>query len=346
MRVTEDVRLAPHTTLGLGGPARRFARVTNVDELKQALATAGDDPVLVLGGGSNLVVRDGGFPGMAIQIAIEGVKIRDHGDHAVVSAFAGESWDGFVAQMVEAGLAGVECLSGIPGLVGATPMQNVGAYGQEVADTIVLVRVLDRQTGEVETFEPADCRFAYRTSAFKGSDRWIVLEVRFRLARSPESAPLAYPELSRALGVAEGARAPLAAVREKVIALRRTKGMVVDPTDPDSRSAGSFFTNPIVDAETLARLEANLPPGTALPKWPAADGRTKLSAGWLIERAGFTKGFGTGRAGISSKHALALVNRGEATTAELLAFAAQIQDGVRARLGIDLVPEPVIVGVD
>ncbi|MEO7097408.1 MAG: UDP-N-acetylmuramate dehydrogenase [Polyangiales bacterium] len=346
MLFSQDVPLAPHTTLGLGGPARRLARVENVDELKQALAAEGDDPVLVLGGGSNLVVRDGGFPGTVIQIAIAGVKIREQGEHAVVSAFAGESWDGFVAQMVEAKLSGVECLSGIPGLVGATPMQNVGAYGQEVADTISLVRVLDRQTGEIESFEPKDCGFAYRTSVFKGSERWVVLEVRFKLARSAESAPLKYPELSRALGVAEGGRAPLAEVRSTVTALRRTKGMVVDPADPDSKSAGSFFMNPLVDAETLALLESNLPAGTALPKWPAADGKTKLSAGWLIERAGFAKGHGAGNAGISTKHALALVNRGNATTRELLALAEEIQDGVRARLGIDLVPEPVIVGID
>ena len=346
MLFTHEVPLAPRTTLGLGGPARRLAHVENVDDLKQALATAGADPVLILGGGSNLVVRDGGFPGTVIQIAIAGVKIREHGDHAVVSAFAGEPWDAFVAQMVDAKLSGVECLSGIPGLVGATPMQNVGAYGQEVADTIVLVRVLDRQTGEIESFEPKDCGFAYRTSAFKGSERWVVLEVRFKLARSGDSVPLKYPELSRTLGVGEGGRAPLADVRSTVIALRRTKGMVVDPADPDSRSAGSFFMNPIVDAETLALLESNLPAGTAMPRWAADDGKTKLSAGWLIERAGFAKGHGAGRAGISTKHALALVNRGDATTHDLLALAQEIQDGVRARLGIDLVPEPVIVGID
>lgn len=346
MLFSQDVPLAPRTTLGLGGPARRLARVENVDDLKQALAAASTEPVLVLGGGSNLVVRDGGFPGTVIQIGITGVKIREHDDHAVVSAFAGESWDGFVAQMVEAKLSGVECLSGIPGLVGATPMQNVGAYGQEVADTIVLVRVLDRHTGEIEAFEPKDCGFAYRASVFKGSERWVVLEVRFMLARSPDSAPIKYPELSRALGVGEGGRAPLADVRRTVIALRRTKGMVVDPADPDSRSAGSFFVNPLVDAETLALLESNLPAGTAMPRWAAPGGKTKLSAGWLIERAGFAKGHGTGRAGISTKHALALVNRGDATTRELIALAEEIQDGVRARLGIDLVPEPVIVGVD
>lgn len=346
MLFAHDVPLAPYTTLGLGGPARRLAKVENIDDLKQALADAGEDPVLVLGGGSNLVVRDGGFPGTVIQIAIAGVKIREHDDHAVVSAFAGESWDGFVAQMVEAKLCGVECLSGIPGLVGATPIQNVGAYGQEVADTISLVRVLDRRTGEIESVEPKACGFAYRTSAFKGSERWVVLEVQFQLARSAESMPLMYPELARVLGVAPGGRAPLVDVRSTVIALRRSKGMVVDPADPDSRSAGSFFMNPILDAGALALLEANFPVGAAMPKFPQLDGRTKLSAGWLIERAGFAKGHGAGRVGISGKHALALVNRGEATTGELLALAQEIQGAVRARLGIDLVPEPVIVGVD
>ncbi|MBA3465216.1 MAG: UDP-N-acetylmuramate dehydrogenase [Deltaproteobacteria bacterium] len=342
-----DVVLAQRTTLGLGGPARRFAKAETIDQLTDALASAGDDPVLVIGGGSNLVVRDGGWPGLAIQIAIPGVTIREgDGDHAIVTAFAGVVWDDLVAQMVDAKLSGVECLSGIPGLVGATPMQNVGAYGQEVADTIVLVRVLDRQTGEIESFEPAACGFAYRTSVFKGSERWVVLEVRFRLARSSESAPIRYAELSRALGVPEGGRAPLARMRETVIALRRGKGMVVDPGDPDSRSAGSFFMNPIVDASTLSALEARLPAGTALPKWAAPDGKTKLSAGWLIERAGFVKGTSRGNVGISSKHALALVTRSGATTRELLALAAEIQAGVKTQLGIDLVPEPVIVGAD
>ncbi len=348
MRISADAPLAARTTLGLGGPARRLASVESVGELQEALASAGGEPVLVLGGGSNLVVRDGGWPGLVIQIAIPGVTIRDRGDHAIVSAFAGVVWDDFVAQMVEAGLAGVECMSGIPGLVGATPMQNVGAYGQEVADTIVRVRVLDRHTGKLEAFEPAACGFAYRTSVFKGSERWVVVEVEFRLERRADSAPIKYPELSRALGIREAGRAPLVEVRRTVIAQRRGKGMVVDPSDPDSRSAGSFFTNPLVDAATLAAFEARLAAGVTPPKFPAAAGMTKLSAGWLIERAGFTKGYtpASGRAGISSKHALALVNRGGATTTELLALAREIQDRVHARLGIELVPEPVIVGAE
>ncbi len=346
MHVTHDAPLAARTTLGLGGPARRLVRAESIADLREALALAAGDPVLVLGGGSNLVVRDGGFAGTVIEMAIPGVTITADGDTAIVSAFAGVEWDTLVAQLVDAGLAGVESMSGIPGRVGATPMQNVGAYGQEVADTIELVRVLDRQTGKLESFEPADCGFAYRTSVFKGSAQWIVVEVRFRLRRSVLSAPIRYPELARALGVADGEGAPITEVRRTVIELRRGKGMVVDAADPDSRSAGSFFMNPIIDAATLAAVEARVPTGLTMPKFPAPKGHTKLSAGWLIERGGFAKGTTRGRVGISSKHALALINRGDATTTELLALAREIQDGVRARFGVDLVPEPVIVGVD
>lgn len=340
-----DVPLAPRTTLGIGGAARRLVRVTNVDELREALtaASSAGAPVLVLGGGSNLVVSDAGWPGFVIAMAIPGVTIELEADHALVTAAAGVLWEELVVELVDAGLAGVECLSGIPGLVGATPMQNVGAYGQEVADTITRVRVLDRETGELVDFAPTDCAFAYRTSVFKGSARWIVVEVAFRLRRQDASMPIRYAELAKSLGVAEGATAPLAAVRERVIALRRTKGMVLDPSDPDSRSAGSFFMNPIVDGSVVATLQAQLPKGTVVPTFPAAPGKVKLSAAWLIERAGFTKGFSRGAAGISNKHALALVNRGGATAAELLGLAREIQDGVRARLGVELHPEPVIV---
>jgi UDP-N-acetylmuramate dehydrogenase len=344
MRVDRDVALGPRTTLGVGGPAHRLARVTSLDELRAALALAEPEPVLVLGGGSNLVIGDAGFAGLVVEIALPGVTITPDGDHANVTAGAGVTWDAFVAEVIAAGLSGVEGLSGIPGLVGATPIQNVGAYGQEVADTITRVRVLDRATGAVEDLAPAACGFAYRTSIFKGHARWIVVEVGFRLARRPDSAPLRYAELCRALGVADGDRAPLARVRETIIELRRGKGMVVDADDPESRSAGSFFTNPIVDAAQLAALEARLPPGTTLPRFPASGGRTKLAAAWLIERAGFTKGYTTGNVGISRKHALALVNRGGATATELLALARAIQAGVRDRLGVELVPEPVIVG--
>jgi UDP-N-acetylmuramate dehydrogenase len=344
MEIQHDVPLAARTTLGLGGPAKRLARVTSLDELRQALADASraGDPVLVLGGGSNLVIGDAGFAGLVIAIDLRGIAIEERDDHALVTAAAGVPWDAFVAELVDRGLAGCECLAGIPGLVGATPMQNVGAYGQEVSDTITRVRVLERATGAVVDFSPAQCRFGYRTSVFKGSDRWVVIEVEFRLVRRATSMPIKYAELASSLGISEGGTAPLAAVRERVIELRRRKGMVVDPGDPDSRSAGSFFMNPIVDAETLDQLIARLPPGTAVPRFAAPDGKTKLSAGWLIERAGFSRGTQRGNVGTSSKHALALVNRGGATTTELLALAAEIQQAVRTTLGIQLVIEPVI----
>ena len=339
--VEHDVPLAPLTTLGLGGNARSFVRVTSLDELQDVLRSS--ENLLVLGGGSNLVIGDAGWDGLVVQIGMTRIEVKEHGDHAIVTADAGVAWDLFVESMVRLGFCGIECLSGIPGLVGATPMQNVGAYGQEVSDTITNVRVIDRETGELADFDPAACRFAYRSSVFKGSARWVVVAVTFRLARSTTSAPLRYAELVRALGIGEGESAPLADVRAKVIELRRGKGMVVDPEDPESRSAGSFFTNPIVDADTLAAVEARLPEGVTMPRWPDASGKTKLSAAWLIERAGFTKGYTVGRVGISNKHALALVNRGGATASELLALAREIQTGVRERLGIELVPEPVIV---
>jgi UDP-N-acetylmuramate dehydrogenase len=351
MDFEHDVPLAPRTTLGLGGPARRFAKVTNEDELREALAsaTAAHEPVLVLGGGSNLVIGDAGFAGLVIQVAMTQrtqTMFDYHSEQFTeFGVGAGVVWDDFVQEMVSSGHAGVECMSGIPGLVGATPMQNVGAYGQEVSDTIIDVRAFDRQTGEIVTMSPEDCVFGYRTSVFRGSDRWIILEVGFRLRRFPYelSSHIMYPELAKALGVAENERVPLAEVRRVVLELRRGKGMVVDPDDPESRSAGSFFTNPLVDEDQLAALAARLP-GVTFPQYLQVDGRTKLAAAWLIERAGFKKGFTLGRVGISKKHALALVNRGGATTRELLDFAASIQQGVRDRLGIELQLEPIVVG--
>ncbi|HEY4057327.1 MAG TPA: UDP-N-acetylmuramate dehydrogenase [Kofleriaceae bacterium] len=343
-----NVSLAPLTTLGLGGPARRFVRATSEVQIIDALASAQGEPVLLIGGGSNLVVRDGGFAGLVIQIANTGIDIESAADHAMVTANAGVVWDDFVAQMVNARLSGVECLSGIPGLVGATPMQNVGAYGQEVSDTIDSVRVLDRAVNRISDMLPRDCNFGYRSSIFRGSDRWVILSVRFRLPRSPKSAPIKYGELSNALGIADGATAPLQSVRDTVIALRRCKGMVVDANDPASRSAGSFFTNPLVSAKQLVAVRAAVAqrlPGVTMPTFPAADDRTKLSAGWLIERAGFAKGTVRGNVGISSKHALALVNRGGGTTAELLALAHEIVGGVRAAFGVTLEREPILVGV-
>lgn len=336
MRVDENVPLADKTTLGVGGAAKKFARVDRAEDLPEALAL--DPNILILGGGSNLVVRDGGWDGLVLQIGIPGVfAVED-----IVTANAGVVWDQFVQQMLDEGRAGVECMSGIPGLVGATPMQNVGAYGQEVSDTIVAVQVFDRHTGRFDTMLPAQCEFAYRHSIFRGSDRWIVVEVAFRLPKRAESIPVAYPELCRALGIEVGGTAPLARVRETVIALRQLKGMVVDPQDSESRSAGSFFTNPIVDAEIAARLTLEYPD---MPLWPAGE-RTKLSAGWLIERSGFPKGTTRGNVRISNKHALALVNGGGASAAELLALAAEIQDGVRDKMGVELQREPIVVGVE
>jgi UDP-N-acetylmuramate dehydrogenase len=334
MRIERDVPLAPHTTLGIGGAAKEFVRATTMAELREALQV---EQALVLGGGSNLVIGDAGIAGRVVQIAIPGMSID--GDDVTVAA--GVVWDDLVAEMIEQGRAGLECMSGIPGLVGATPMQNVGAYGQEVKGAIVRVDALYRETREQVSFTPEQCRFAYRTSAFKGTTRWVITSVTFRLPRHADSMPIRYPELAKALGIAEGGTAPLARVRETVIALRRGKGMVVDPADPESRSAGSFFTNPLVDGVTLATLDMRF--GAAMPRWPQPDGMTKLSAAWLIERAGFTKGYTKGNVGISRKHALALVNRGGATAGELLALAREIQAGVRDTLGVQLEPEPVIV---
>lgn len=343
--IERDVSLGRYTTLALGGPARHFVRVTSMAELRTALADAErmNEKVLVLGGGSNLVVNDEGWPGFVIQIGLAGIDWEDDGDTVLAHVGGGVVWDDFVAQAVERNLAGVECLSGIPGLVGATPMQNVGAYGQEVADTIAVVDALERGSGQSVEFAPAQCGFAYRSSHFKGSERWIITHVSFRLKKDTLSRPIKYAELAKSLGVAEGAQAPLRAVRERVIELRRGKGMVVDANDPDSRSAGSFFMNPIVSPAARDALVAKFPAGTNVPQWPQPDGMIKLAAGWLIERAGFAKGTVRGNVGISSKHALALVNRGGASASELLALAREIQDGVRERLGIEIHPEPVIV---
>jgi UDP-N-acetylmuramate dehydrogenase len=321
------VELAELTTLRLGGPARSFVEAREEAELIDAAR----DAALVMAGGSNLVVADDGVPGRVVRIATRGVER----DGARLTVAAGEDWDALVARCVADGLQGFECLSGIPGSVGATPIQNVGAYGQEVAETVVAVRVFDRETGRVEVMSPADCGFGYRTSVFKYHDRRVVLAVTFELREATESGPLRYAELARALGTDVGGSAPLADVRAAVLALRRGKGMVIDPADPDSVSAGSFFTNPILDAA---------PDGA--PAWPEPDGRVKTSAAWLIERAGFHKGYGNGRVGISTKHTLALVNRGGATTAELMDLAHEIAVGVEDRFGIALHPEPVLVGHD
>jgi len=339
------VRLADHTTLRLGGPARRWVRATTERELVDTVRAADEagEPLLVLGGGSNLVVADDGFPGTVVEVATRGVTAdADSPDDlaclgaVTVAAAAGEDWDGLVALAVEKGWVGLEALSGIPGRVGATPIQNVGAYGQEVSQTIARVRTWDRRERTQRTFAAQDCGFGYRTSRFKAEPgRYVVLEVTFLLRQATLGAPVAYAELARALGTEPGGRAPMTDVRDAVLRLRAGKGMVLDTDDHDTWSAGSFFTNPFVEPDAV-------PEGA--PAYPQPDGRVKTSAAWLIEHAGFGKGYGTGRVGLSTKHTLALTNRGDATTEELLAFAREVRDGVRAAYGIELVNEPVLVG--
>ena len=346
------MRLSDYTTLRLGGPARRFVQAGTEEDLIEAVraADSGGEPTLILGGGSNLVVADEGFDGTVIQVATKGVD--PGGEPGLMTVAAGEDWDAVVAWTVAAGLAGLECLSGIPGLAGATPIQNVGAYGQEVAETITSVRTYDRVTGQVSIIPNERCGFGYRTSVFKRDDvgRHVVLSVTFRLAEQPVSTPVRYAELAAALGVEIGDQAASAKVRSAVIDLRRRKGMVIDSADPDTRSVGSFFVNPVLDGAALAAVEAaaraRCGPGTRVPRFDAGDGLVKVPAAWLIEQAGFGKGYSLGDgARISSKHTLALVNYESATTAGLIALARRIRDGVRGTFGVSLTPEPVLVGV-
>jgi UDP-N-acetylmuramate dehydrogenase len=347
--------LAELTTLRLGGPAAAMATADDDDALLELVsaADARDEPLLVLAGGSNVVVADEGFPGTVVRVATHGVDslVTTHG-RVLLDVAAGEHWDALVAACVEQRLAGIEALSGIPGSVGATPIQNVGAYGQEVADVVVGVRAMDRLSGEIHELDNEACLFDYRSSVFKRDPgRWLVLRVRFALESTPQSEPIRYAELATRLGVAVGDRAPLAEVREAVLALRRGKGMVLDPDDPDTVSAGSFFTNPILrtrDFEAFAaraaeRLGADVRP----PAWPVEERLVKTSAAWLIERAGYARGYGDPDGiAISFKHTLALTNRGAGTTAELVALAREIAGGVHEAFGVQLTPEPVFVGHD
>ncbi|MEU3917398.1 UDP-N-acetylmuramate dehydrogenase [Streptomyces sp. NPDC029004] len=349
MQELHDAPLAPLTTFRLGGPATRLVTATTDDEVVAVVreADAVGTPLLIIGGGSNLVIGDKGFDGTALRIATRGVELSG----TTLELAAGEVWTDAVARTVEAGLAGIECLAGIPGSAGATPIQNVGAYGQEVSSTITEVVAYDRRSGETVTVPNEECAFSYRHSRFKQDpERYVVLRVRFELEDAGGlSAPLKYAETARALGVEAGDRVPAAAARETVLKLRAGKGMVLDPEDHDTWSAGSFFTNPILDQtayETfLTRVHDRLGPDVAPPAFPAGEGRTKTSAAWLIDKSGFTKGYGTGPARISSKHTLALTNRGEATTEDLLALAREVVAGVREAFGVTLVNEPVTVGV-
>ena len=339
--VSAGTALAAYTTLRLGGPANRIVHATDERELVEAVAEADrtGESVLLLAGGSNLVVADAGFPGTAVHVRTSGIAVEeDDCSGATVTVAAGEVWDELVAHAVTHGWVGIEALSGIPGSVGATPFQNVGAYGQEIADTVAAVRCFDRVAGGVRTFAAADCGFGYRTSLFKQDPgRYLILDVRLQLRLGDLGAPVRYAELARILGVEVGQRAPLSAVREAVLSLRRGKGMVLDEADHDTWSAGSFFTNPVLDARAAARLPEDA------PRWPQPDGRVKTSAAWLIEHAGFTKGYGDDRVSLSTKHTLALTNRGGASTAQLLALAAEIRDGVQHAFDVRLVNEPVLV---
>jgi UDP-N-acetylmuramate dehydrogenase len=353
--LAELVSLSGLSTLGVGGPARYYVRAGSAEGAAEAASWAFAEglPLLVLGGGSNLVVADEGFPGLVLHLLVRGVDAVPADGAVDLTAGAGEPWDPLVERAVAAGWAGVECLSGIPGLVGATPMQNVGAYGQDVSETITRVRVLDLRTGGLEDLSREDCRFSYRDSRFKREDRgrYVILGVTYRL-RPGGATSVEYADLERHLA-AQGIRTPtIADTRRAVIEVRRRKSMVIDPDDPNRRSVGSFFMNPVVPAhharqiEAALRNEGTLGSGERMPAFPAADGRIKLSAAWLIERAGLHRGYRRGHAGISTNHTLAIVNCGGATAQEVVALAREIRERVHDRFGITLVPEPVFVGLE
>ena len=336
------VRLADHTTLRVGGPVGRLVAPATEDELVETVRRldAAGEPVLVLRGGSNVLVGDDGFPGTVVKVAARGISDDVAScSGAVLTVAAGEPWEDLVAHTLAHEYAGMETLAGIPGLTGGTPIQNVGAYGTEVGQLITQVRTLDRSTGRIRTFFAVECQFGYRSSRFKSEPgRYLVLSVTFQLRLGSLSAPIRYPELARALGVEQGARVPAREVAAAVLDLRRGKGMVLDDADPDTWSAGSFFTNPLLEPDEAAALPADA------PRFPQPDGRVKTSAAWLIERAGCGKGFGDGPAQVSGKHSLALTNRGSATAADLLDLARRVRAGVQQSFGITLVPEPVLVG--
>lgn len=337
--------LADHTTIGVGGPAARLVKAETAADMIGLVAAADTEgtPVLLLGGGSNMVISDAGFDGLVIKpVGREGTEAALPDGSTLLDYGAGLNWDELVTETVEAGLSGIEALAGIPGSLGAAPMQNIGAYGQEIAETIRGVGVYDRELRRTRQFSNPDCGFSYRNSVFKGSDRFVVLSVQLRLTPSELSRPVRYLELARKLGIEPGERAPLAEVREAVLELRRSKGMVLDSGDPDTRSAGSFFLNPIVGAGMAEKLPAEA------PRWPLEGGRVKLSAAWLIEQAGFSRGYSGGRkeVALSSKHTLAITNRGGAKASQIVELAAEIRAGVEQAFGVILVPEPRLVGLE
>lgn len=343
MQLQENVSLAPLTTIGIGGPARFFFRATSVDEVREALAWAQERGLatFVLGGGSNLLISDAGFDGVVVHVDLRGVTVESEDEYAMVKVAAGEPWDAFVEMAVESGWAGIECLSGIPGSTGATPIQNVGAYGQDVSETIARVEALDRTIDRVVWFTNWDCRFGYRASLFKNVEpgRYVVLSVTFRLKRGG-SAAIRYPELQKYVDERGVPADDLLGVRDAVIAIRKRKGMVLDPADPDTRSDGSFFMNPVIPAAAYGEFARKAPEA---PHYPSGDD-VKLSAAWLIEHAGFGKGFTHGNVGLSTKHTLAIVNRGGGTAAEVVELVRMIQGRVRDTFGVDIHPEPNFIG--
>jgi UDP-N-acetylmuramate dehydrogenase len=354
MREEYGVPLSGMTTMRVGGPAQRLVTVQTTDELVDAIREVddADEPLLLVAGGSNLVICDEGFAGSVVRIATSGIKVESADSSAtMVRVAAGEVWDNVVLQAVTEGWSGIEALSGIPGCAGATPIQNVGAYGQEVAQSIASVRAWDRREQQVQIFANADCQFTYRHSLFKAEPRYVVLDVVFQLRVTQLSGPVHYAGLAIALGVDAGERVPLSDAREAVLAQRRQRGMVLDATDHDTWSCGSFFTNPIMSASSYAalqdRAQGRLGSGGAagLPRFEAPGGQVKTSAAWLIDKAGFGKGYRMpGPAALSTKHPLALTNRGSATAADIVGLARQIRDGVHDAFGVSLVNEPVLVG--
>jgi UDP-N-acetylmuramate dehydrogenase len=333
--------LNKYTSLRVGGPAKSIVNVSTEAEIIAAIEAAGDSPVLILGGGSNVLVSDSGFEGTVIHIANNQAESEvDACSGATLTIGAGENWDEFVVATINRGYAGLETLSGIPGTVGAAPIQNIGAYGHEVSEFITRVRTYDREAKGVKTFTNAECEFEYRNSHFKKHPgRYIVLSVQFQLRLGETSTPITYAELAAKLGIAVGEKAPVVDTRKAVMELRAAKGMLLNPDDKDSWSAGSFFTNPIISLS----VAAGLPEGA--PKWPTADGRVKTSAAWLIQNSGIDKGHAHGGARISTKHVLALTNSGSATAEELVQLAREVRDSVQEKYGITLEPEVNLVGI-
>ena len=352
MRTQENIPLAPLTTFNVGGPARYFIDAHSEHEVSEAvaLALARKLPLFVLGGGSNLLVSDSGWPGLVLKISLAGVEFEGDRQKMLFHAGAGENWDSLVALAISKNCGGIECLSGIPGTVGGTPVQNVGAYGQEVSETITNVRVLEIATGRLMDLSNADCGFSYRSSIFNGTRRneFIVLEVSYRLCRNAEPK-IEYADVKNFFTASKVEKPTLQQVRDTVRSIRQSKAMLLVEGDEDCRSAGSFFKNPIVSATEATRIETvaqKFAPAALLPRYPSADGKVKIAAAWLVEQAGFHKGYSLGPVGISRKHTLAIVNRGSATAKDILALKDEIEKKVFDIWGVRLQPEPVFVGFD